>query len=216
MVIASLVSLAIGLFERGVIRAERSIATRDYREAEGRLRTIERVFAVGSYLPWVGRDPLDALRARQAQLDYWQQEYGGLVARKAAADETAASHAADLQLVVAHAIYRTGQSLAKDRQAALQALDASVKAYADVLRHATHPADAAYNYEFLLRLRESVDKGRKPPLPTTRDDPEGRGGSPVMEEVSEAPSFRTYQPLESEERRKGAEAGRVPPKARKG
>lgn len=216
LVIGSVACLAIGLFERGIIRAEQNIGTLDYREAEARLRTVERVFAFGSRFPWVGRDPLDALGARLAQLDYWQREYPQLVTQQANPSETAGPHSGDLQLVVAHAIYRTGQSQAKDRATALRALDASIKAYENVLGHGTHRPEAAYNYELLLRLRDAVEERRKPPLPSSPNESFGRGGSPLMEEESEATTFKTYTPLESEERRKGAEAGKVPPKARKG
>jgi hypothetical protein len=215
-VFVSVLSLTVGLFERGVIRAQRQIATGNYDEAERVLDASETLFDYASLVPGVGRGPINALRTRQATVDYWQRDWDSLIGNRAAGRPVAPADEEVVQLLVANAIHRRGQEQLRGRDQALRALDTSIAAYANVLKRGTESAGAAYNYELLLRLRAAMQERRKPVPPDIENGQFGRGGSPMLEEPSDAVDFKTYVPLESEERRKGAEAGKTAAKARKG
>src|SRR6516164_1919922 len=159
------VSFAAGLFDRGLARAQEDFAARKYDAPEATLETAERYLSYGERIPWIGRGPLHDVRVRRAAVHYWQRQYEDVLSQAAEpADESA--NDASLELVMANAKYRQAQSGAKDRQSTLQALDVGINAYAGVLKSSSRQDEAAYNYEYLVRLREEVDKGRrKPGLP---------------------------------------------------
>ena len=122
----------------------------------------------------------------------------------------------ELQFVVANAVYRAGVARAKDRPTALQALDAGINAYLAVLKNAKRHDDAAYNLEYLVRLRDDIEKGRrKPTALNTALSPLGSMGFPAPE-LKDSPDFKLLVPLDSEERNKIGNAGKAVPKPRKG
>ena len=111
-----------------------------------------------------------------------------------------------LQFVVANSVYRENIAHAKDKAATLAALDAGVNGYRAVLKNATRDHDAAYNYEYLLRLRDEVEQGKKKaPLPAEVANPQGEPGrQPVEGDVTK---FKVYVPLEQQEIDKTKAAG---------
>ena len=212
------VCLAAGLLERQMARAQQQFAALDYIEPDAAFETAERYFQYGSRLPWIGNGPLNDVRVRRAALRYWQQQYGTIVPRQLDPVGAIAPDNIELQLVVANAVYRAGQAGADDRQAALEALDAGIDAYLSVLKNATRHEDAAYNYEYLVRLRDDIDQGRRPGLPDAEEDgPLGREGDQPVQE-SDMSDFKIFIPVESEELDKGddGEAGKAGPIERKG
>jgi hypothetical protein len=86
-----------------------------------------------------------------------------------------------------------------------------------VLKNAEHDHDAAYNYEYLSRLRDEIEQGRrKAPVPPPEPSPQGRAGSaPTKEELGK---FKVYVPLDSREieQGKGGAPGKGAPIKRKG
>ena len=213
-------SLVAGRLERDMARGQQRLVALDYEEPDQALETAERYLEYGSRLPWMGESlhgSLHDVQARRAALRYWQRQYGTIVPRQPDPVGGVAADNIELQLVVANAVYRAGEAVAKDRQTTLQALDAGIQAYLGVLKNSPRQQDAAYNYEYLNRLRDDLLKGRrKPGLPHPDiDNPHGRAGGPPPESP-EASKLKIYIPLESEEREKAGQAGRGAPVRRKG
>ena len=214
------ICLGASRLDRQMADAQRTVLTSEYDAADASLQVIERYYQYASRVPWVGDGPVNDVRARRAAIKYWQRRYGAL----APADRTdpVADVAPDnlaLQVIVADSVYRDGQTRAKDRATLLRVLDSSVAAYRDVLSNARRPADAswgkvaAYNYEYVVRLRAEVVKGRRALPPPAGDRTLGSEGKP--EEPSFEKQFKKYVPLEKEERQDG-NPGKEPPPARKG
>jgi hypothetical protein len=98
----------------------------------------------------------------------------------------------------------------------MQALDAGISGYGAVLKNATRHEDAAYNFEYLVRLRDEVERGkRKPGFPQLALGPLGALGFPAAE-LKDTKSFKLLVPLDSDERNKVGNAGKATPKPRKG
>ena len=220
LVVLGGICLGASRLDREMVGAQQVLLTSDYDAADASLQVVERYYRYASRLPWVGDGPLNDVRARRAAAKYWQRQYGAL----APADRTdpVADVEADnlpLQMIVADSVYRDGQTRAKDRATLLRVLDASIAAYRTVLSNAWRSGDAsygdaaAYNYEFVVRLRGEVLKGRRG-LPPPADDrtlgTEGKPEDPAFEN-----EFKKYIPLEKEERENGNPA-KEPPPARKG
>jgi hypothetical protein len=200
------VSFAASRLDREMAQAQQAVLTSDYGAANASLQAVEGYYGYASRMPWVGEAPLNDIRARQAAVNYWQHEYGALVP----ADRTdpVADVPADnvqLQLIVANAVYRDGQPRAKDRTTTLEILDSAINAYRTVLNNARRPEaapyaeEAAYNYEYVVRLRDETLKGRRRTLPVPEQD-ESLGREGESEDPEFKKEFKQYVPLEKEER----------------
>jgi len=213
--------LGASRLDRRMAQAEESLLTADYDSADASLSVIERYYQLASRVPWVGERPVSAIRARRAAVNYWQRKYSA-VAPIGVADPLAevAVNNLPLQLIVADAVYRNGQTRAKDRATMIEALEGAIDAYHTVLRNVRRPeeaasaAEAAYNYEFVVRLRNDIISGRRRVLPPTRKEREfGSEGNP--EDPTFENQFKEYIPLEKNERQ-DSNPGKVPPPVRKG
>jgi len=214
-------SLAASRFDREIALAQQALFTSDYGAAGDALQAVERDFAYTSRIPWVGPRIADDVRARQAALAYWQRDYAALApADRADAVAGVAPEQVQLQLIVADAVFREGRSRAKDRATILQMLESAINAYRTLLDNARRPADApyaleaAYNYEYVVRLRDEILKGRRKTLPPP-DDVGTLGNEGESEDPDFDSDFKLYVPLEKEER-ENTQPGEAPPPARKG
>jgi len=208
------VCLAIGRMDRGVADAAESVLAQKYDDSDAQLATAERYLGYASALPWVGNGPVNDVRSRRAAVRYWQGDYAALIPQQTDPLAAIPSDNVDLQFVVANAIYRIGQIQAKDKPAMIDALNRGISAYATVLRNSVRHDDAASNFEYLVRQRDEVEKGRKPPA-GRRAGLLGAAGYDQQRGEGAVP-FRLYVPLEQEERLKDSKAGKAPPKPRKG
>ena len=206
--------LAGGRLERDIASAQRDVATEHYDRPDATFEIAERYFEYGSRIPGVGNGPVNDMRARRAAVRYWQHQYDKLVPQQEDPVAAIPPDNVDLQVIVANAIYRVRRAEAKDRDSTIEALNASISAYATALKNSTRREDAAFNYEYLLRLREQFEKGRKPELPSEPEiGPHGTVAVPVSRD-GEAIKFKVLVPLEDEPSESGA--GKAAPRKRKG
>ena len=190
--------LAVSRIDRQIADAQQSVATFRYAGVAEGLASVERSLEYGSRFPGVGNGPLNRVRARRAAVQYWQRQYAAVVPQQADPVGAIAADNVELQLVVANAVYRTGRAKATDRATYLQAVKTGIDAYLAVLRNATRHDIAAYNYEYLVRLRDDIEKRRgTPDLSQDEDAPYGEEGSPPMS--GPLRQFKILVPLESDE-----------------
>ena len=215
LAVVGVVCLRIATVERLGADAQQDLATLNYTRAEQSLAEAETSIGLARYVPGFGAGVLDEVRARRGALQYWQHKYDTLLPE--GADPVAAIEEGnlDLKLVVANAVYRQNQARYKDRETTKQALEESAAAYFAVLKNSGWREDAAYNYEYLIRLRDEQAKGKQPPEggDASKGDM-GQGGQPS--EATSQKGFQIYIPLESQEKPLGGDAGKAPPKDRKG
>ena len=220
--IAALVLAAAGVFaygsaefERDLAEAQQHVATERFAEAEDRLVDAERYASYVRWIPQLGARAERDLATRRAALQYWKRDYAAVLPRET--DPVGAVDAAnvDLQMVVANAAYRNAQGGITDKAVQLQALDEAIGTYMAVLKNETWNADAAFNYEYLQRLRTDIAQGRRK-VGTTQDkaDNLGEQGSPAQN--SSTRKFEIYVPLQGSERTESGEAGKGTPIQKKG
>lgn len=209
------VCLASGFLQRDMAHAQRDVALQKYSDADVTFERAERYFEYGSRIPGVGNRLVNEVRARRAASHYWQRQYETLVPDQGDPTNAVPRDNVDLQFIVANAVYRAHQSRVKDRATLIEALNAGMNAYLVVLKNATRREDAAFNYEYLARLREDIEKGRR------KVDPGGELesplGAPATPEKSpgDMKNFKTYVPLTPTELDK-ADSGKGQPIKRKG
>jgi hypothetical protein len=207
--------------ENELVEAQRQTARLDYSGVAQTLTRAERFYEFLSRVPLVGNEGLNEVRAQRAAIHYWQHDYDAIV--PAVPDPIGAlpPDNVDLQFVVANAVFRKGRQDPANAAAMAQAVDAGIAAQLAVLKSSTRNEDAAFNYEYLLRLRAaallkrtgqggSEEAGSEK---TTHGQP---GGAPRESDPSD---FKIHIPLESKEfqdQKEGQQAGKATPRERRG
>jgi hypothetical protein len=217
MLFVSAVCFVAGLLDRDIAHAQEHIVEGDYGEPQQTFQDAERYYGYASRLPWVGNGPVNELRARQAALQYWQKRYTAIVPEVGDPIANTPADNIDLQFLVSNAMYREGLAQATDKARTLAALDAAINAYAAVLKNAVRHDDAAYNYEYVVKLRADVAKERrKIQLPPQVAEPAGQLGHPLQ--AGSGGAFKVYVPFDKRELEKDTtgKAGKGPPLRKKG
>ena len=223
----AIAALVLGLFGfafLGVARLEGQMAdagdrlsTLQYAAAQESLTQADQYANHARFVPWLGSDARQEIRARQAAVQYWQRHYDAILPAAAepvaAVDETNV----ELQLVVANSAYRVHQTEFKDKQSTVQALEETAAGYLTVLKNNTWHPDAAFNYEYIIRLRDAAAKGSQPPPPQKNEEESDNGESGAPTPATSQEGFQIYIPLEQGEKNPtGGEAGKASAKERKG
>jgi hypothetical protein len=222
--------VAVLLIAIGALSWSQARATRRLADAHQRLATLhyelpdddEGAATVVSRLPGPAADLRDDEARYRATVSYWLARYESLTEMTSGTGAPAPSDPAIL-LLAANAAFRSSAPQGPDRRAAIERLDGVIQGYADVLRKDASFADAAYNYEFVVRLRDNIAKApvrntrdRRPvPAPTAPDlvvdlplgpTIHGRPGGPP--EGTDMSDFKTITPMRYDEREEQTEPGR--------
>jgi len=203
LVLAGAVLWYAGKGEERVAAAEYALVTLRYGRAAQELET-----AGGTTLlePLISRISPVALNSAAAR--YWDGDYEAL----------AESEDPDLKLLAANAEYRMLRSTGGTYQSFVARLDSISKRYADILRTEPGNQDAAYNYEFVVRLRAAANAARKaiPGLDPAVGGITVHGVPGAPPKGSDAKKFKMIVPMLPDERQEAEEAGQSGRKVRKG
>jgi len=172
--------LTASRLERRAAAAHQRLATLQYAEPAGEYGDIEQ--SVGNVrLPWMHDAMLADVRAHHATADYWLAHYSTLAPARDASGVMVADDPHRLHLA-ANAAWREAQRATGDRAAAVKRLDDVLKVYTEVLKNDPENMDAAYNFEYVARMRDrlvnakGVDvrlRAREDEEPTAGDLPSG-------------------------------------------
>jgi hypothetical protein len=254
VVMAVLLALAGGALwmagqsERRLAEMHQQIATLRYGDAANEDDDDGATLGLARRLPRVGDALASDMRDERAVAQYWRSEYAAVEPKR---DTSGALTDTDPQLLLlaGNAEFRASQR-ASDRADMLRRLDRVVKTYADVLKNAacSHTtvasnapssacdslqADASYNYEYVVRLRDSLARSRTAPAKAeaarnaqrlaatdlTRDLPSGptlHGNPGAPPKGTDMSQFKIVIPKRGEERKDNPEAGKGGAKVRKG
>ena len=223
-----------GRLEGRVADAHEELALLRYTALDAEYGDIDQAMTYVRRVPWVADSLVDDVEEHRAASEYWQARYDALAPQRDATGAVIEQQPAVLAMA-ANAAYRTGQKESSDRQAMLRRLDTAVKRYAELLKKDPNNVDAAYNYEYLVRLRETTSKA-KPAPPGKREDPahalqqltglvmagdlpegktvHGDPGSPPPN--TDMTQFKMHIPVRPDERQGGSDAGQGKEKIRKG
>ncbi len=226
-VILAVVLLGAGALVRSAATVERQLAG-----AETRLATLQPDVADAEYahvmeslgqasrLPVLGTALVTDIREQRAKLAYWRGDYASVPSKEADLGEAVASP--DLVFLSGNAKFRSVVGKRVGQEGA-QDLDGVLRIYAMLLKRAPSHQDGAFNYEYVVRLRNVVAKtkagsgdskaagpGKDPAPPSVH----GEKGSPPSDEKSD--QFNVIVPLRPEERGELMKAGSGAARQRKG
>jgi hypothetical protein len=215
---AGAVCWVLGGAERRVAEAHQALATLQYETVAASADDLDQSLRLVKPLPRVGGRMASTVHEDQTAAEYWLARYSALTATRDAAGAVVESDP-DVLIVAANAAYRSLSRTTADRQAAVRNLDGIIKSYAEVLKTADAPEDAAYNYEFLVRQRDAITRGRgqaNSPQATEAVHPSihgHQGGPPKDVEMS---TFQIIIPRQNEEREEELKPGTGEIRQRKG
>jgi hypothetical protein len=176
-----------------------------------------------SRLPWPLGAGTQAVPRHRATVSYWLARYDSLTGLASVTGPQAVTDPAML-LVAANASFRAVPPPDENRKLTLERLDSVIQSYADIMRRDSALTDAAYNYEFVSRIRDTLAKAPpprpgararveppKPPRNDSADLPAGNtihgqpGGPPEGTDMSD---FKTISPMRYDEREEQTDPGR--------
>ena len=188
--------------ERRIAAAERDLVTLKYGDA---LTAAQQPGGRLANLMPLSKTNADS-KALASSAGYWSGDYDKAIENP------------DAKLLAANATYRKIRQQGGSWQAVVGRLDSLVKQYAEILRDDPANAEAAYNYEYIVRLR-AVFAARKQPVPPF--DARGNGltvhgfpGAPPEE--SDMKKFKMIVPMRPDERLEAEKAGKGTTKVKKG
>ena len=135
-----------------VADAKQGVATFDFDDAN----LASDAATWSDYLPGARRRLSDEVGIARANVAYWRGRYDAV-----AADTPNGSADAEILLAAANAAFRESQRAPSTGPAAVQRLDGVLQAYASAMkasRPGQAPGTAAYNYEYVARVRDQVAK----------------------------------------------------------
>lgn len=247
-IVAAVVCAALGVAfwlagktETRLADMHKQLATLHYAEAEAEGADVEESLGLERRMPVVGRAAESDVRDARANAGYWRTDYAAIAPQKDA-NGVVTEKDPSILLLSANAAFRASQAAA-DRNEAVRRLDNVVKSYGEVLRAEAagcesasgncggRAMDAAFNYEYAVRARETLARGRPGATPKAnaraqakvaseeQDLPSGPtlhgrpGGPPPAVEMNQ---FKIVIPKRGEERKDAPDAGKGGQKIRKG
>jgi len=163
--------------------------------------------------PTIGRQlfsPADEQRRARATATYWLKRYSDLTPWVESMGASRRVEDPALLFAAANAAFRESQYDSADRKIAVERLDSVIQAYAGLLRSDASNQDAAYNYEYVSRLRDTIASTRARPKPEGQNPEDaspdlptgptlhGRPGGPPAD--IKADDFKTLTPMRYDER----------------
>src|SRR5438477_3335059 len=168
--------LAVLLFAAGALSWSEAAATRRVAQSHLRLATLhydadedaaDKPNSLLERLPGMG-SLADDVDRHNATVAYWLARYQSLADPSGANGGGPAPEDPTLLFVAANAQFRASAPRTADAKIAIERLDGVIQAYADVLRRDPSLSDAAYNYEFVARLRDTIAR-EKPAARAARE-----------------------------------------------
>jgi hypothetical protein len=228
LAIAGAVFWTMGKSEQRLADAHKELVTLRYADAGAESDAVAAAPPLVQRVSGLGKSNAVDARHVKSTADYWQSAYAALEPKRDAGGSIAETDP-EVLLLAANASFRASQG-ESDRNVALRKLDAVVKNYAEVLKSGPADADAAYNYEYAIRLRDALAKARQTPPgkaaaaaarmaaedsdlpagPTLHGHP---GGPPAKTDMAQ---FKIVIPKRGEERKDDPQAGKGGTKVRKG
>jgi hypothetical protein len=189
-------------YERRVAAAERDLVTLKYDDAQA--AAAQPGGRLANLMP--GATTAADAKSLESTAGYWRGDYDR------------ATENPDAKLLAANAAFRKVREAGGSWQAVVGRMDTIVKQYGEILRDDPTNADAAFNYEYVVRLR-AVFAARKQPVPPLDAKAAGlsiHGYEGAPPEESDMKKFKMIVPMRPDERLEAEKAGKGATKVRKG
>jgi plasmid stabilization system protein ParE len=154
-------ALGIGFYHLEVARAEEALATFDLALADRIYARLAKTLEIGRRIPWIFETVRADLQIRRSRISYVRKDYAAILEESGTAEDNEKVLSLSLRFIRANARYRaiTGE---QSREKVIEGLGQSIRDYAKTVEADPTFTDAAFNYEFLLMLRNDIAGGKRP------------------------------------------------------
>lgn len=202
LVVAAALALVAGVIfagavvQRQIAEGQRYVATLNLNRAATTFADVDARLRYAANVPWLLLRTRHDVESRRAAVRYWRREFETLVAEYPDVGQPDIRDNLPLQLTLATAYVRAGEATADgDRELMLGELDRAINIYLQVLQNTDGHRDAAFNYEYLVRLRDDIAAGgdvpqRRPPSPL------GRAGNNDEMDMEDMNDIKVYVPTD--------------------
>ncbi len=210
-------ALGMGLYHLEIAQAEEALATFDLTLANRIYARLEKTLEMGRRIPWIFDSVREDLQVRRSRVSYLRKDYAVIIKETSTTGENEKTLSHSLRFIRANARYRaiTGE---QSREKVMQGLGQCIRDYATTIETDPTFADAAFNYEFLLMLRNDIASGKRPVQLSQRgaqksqqDQQKSVYGEQGVEPASKAsPKIKVLVPKEGDEnpQKRGPEPGK--------
>lgn len=209
-VLASLVCV-YGLYEKKMANAEESFLSFDLESSDTAYSRIQKHLDYIDSIPWVLDHWRNEIKNHRARNQYWQEKYVELVADGLLnSEEKTKTNDPDLEFIVANSVYRISQG-EKDKKKTMELLDRAINSYRLVLEDDQENSNAAFNYEYLVRVRNEMANSKKPmsAMSSMSGKQQGiHGKEGVSPKDTPVDQIKIYIPASSDENKDGKDAGK--------
>lgn len=182
-------------FEDALSTGQERLTTLNPADGLAREDDAERAAPLAASLPIVGPPIRADLQRQRALAAYWRADYAALKTPEPEGQPISAA----TRLIAANGMFRDLARQPGNSQTLVRGLDAVLKAYVSVLDVDPDEVDAAYNYEFVSRLRGAIAAGRANSISLpSESNMHGEKGSPPSQ--TKPGEFNIIVPLRPDER----------------
>ena len=190
---------AAGTVEREIAAAQTDLAIANLTAADHRYAEVWEWVGEDHWLSWALAGTRAEIEAKRGAIRYWRGDYSSLLADYTNATDPRLRENVALRLTVANAAYRAGQREEATPAEMLNGLDQAIGLYERLLQDAGGRTDVAFNYEFLVRLREAIGAGEEW-FPRGSESPLGQEGGQPLDDNTELDDVQIYVPMYRDER----------------
>lgn len=196
--VISVFCLINALLQRDMAQGDKELSVANLIAADSYYSSASARLSYFGRIPWIFSDARAEILVNRAAIRYWQGDYAGLLADYPTLQSSMSNDDARLALVFAGSVYRVGQHSDVTNSEMLNSLDQAIGVYAQVLEGEHQSYDAAFNYEYLIRLREALSGGAEW-VPRGLENPLGEEGGNPMNEETEIDDVQIFVPMSVDE-----------------
>jgi hypothetical protein len=152
----------VGHAEQRLVETHRRLQTLQFQAIQSDATALDADLHTAERMPVLGQALRGDVGREEAIASYWLARYQELEPKRDAAGSIVEDNPQRL-LLAANAAFRSAQAEKADRATLVHRYEALMTSYADVLRLDGSMVDAAYNYEYVVRLRDAAAKPGRPP-----------------------------------------------------
>jgi len=186
--------VAYGFYEFKTAQATELFAAFDLRSADDIYQDLEKNLDYGQRIPILLDKWRNELEISRARVKYWEKNYSRLIDNGSDHD----GEDPDLRFIRANASYKNVE-IEKDKSRLLEGIESAINGYIYTIRNDSKNLNAAFNYEYLLRVRSDTTKNKKHNGQPLSSSPGIHGQRGKQAEGEDEGKIKIHIPLTNEE-----------------
>ncbi len=150
--------VAYGFYEFKTAQATELFAAFDFKSADSIYQNLEKNLDYGQRVPTILDKWRNELKISRARVKYWEKNYSELISNEGQDQD---GENPNLRFIRANASYRNIES-EKNKKNLAEGMENAIHGYVYTIRNDSENLNAAFNYEYLLRVRSDTTKNKKP------------------------------------------------------